>query len=61
MEKSRSGMEVRVRRGRCPDHGTVEATKEVPKIRFPFFLYGTLRLLSSFRPYSCPDCGAKVS
>jgi hypothetical protein len=61
METSESGNVIRHRPGHCPTHGAVDATKEVPKFRFPFLLYGGLRVLSSFQPYRCPQCGEKVS
>jgi hypothetical protein len=53
--------EIHIRTGRCPEHGHVEAVKEVPKVKFPFLITGPARGLAALRPYRCPDCGAKVS
>jgi hypothetical protein len=53
--------EVQTRTGRCATHGEVEATREVPRLRFPFVVFGPLRLLAQRRPFRCPDCGAAVS
>jgi hypothetical protein len=33
--------EVQTQTGRCATHGTVEATREVPKTGFPFVVYAT--------------------
>ena len=52
--------EVQTRTGTCPTHGAVEATREVPKVHFPFFVYAVRRLMASRRPYRCPSCGAAV-
>jgi hypothetical protein len=49
--------EVQVRPGRCPTHGTVEATRRVPKPQFPFLVYALRRALASRRPFLCPECG----
>jgi len=46
--------------GVCPTHGGVQATREVPKIRFPFIVYGAMRLFASGKPYLCPSCGQPV-
>ncbi|HLZ71142.1 MAG TPA: hypothetical protein VKV26_14670 [Dehalococcoidia bacterium] len=46
--------------GHCRAHGVVQATKQVPKIRFPFIVYGALRLWASRRPFTCPVCGETV-
>jgi ABC-2 type transport system permease protein len=53
--------ETRVRRGTCGTHGSVNGEKQVPKVKFPFFITGVARGLASLRPYRCPDCGAKLS
>jgi hypothetical protein len=45
----------------CPTHGTVEATREIPKPGFPFVVNAVRRSLASRRPYRCPTCGAAVS
>ena len=53
--------EVQTRSGRCATHGTVEATRDVPKPQFPFVLYAIRRLLATRRPFRCPTCGARVT
>jgi hypothetical protein len=49
-----------VRSGQCPTHGLVQATKPVPRVRFPFLVFGVLRLWAMQRPYRCPACGGRV-
>ena len=49
--------EVQTRSGQCPAHGTVEATRKVPKPHFPFVVFAIRRLLAGQRPYRCPTCG----
>jgi hypothetical protein len=53
--------ETQKRTGTCTIHGTVEATREMPKPGFPFFVYAVRRLIASRRPYRCPTCGASVT
>ncbi len=53
--------EIQTRTGSCPTHGEVQATREVPKLQFPYVVYGVLRLFAQRKPYRCPDCGAAVS
>jgi hypothetical protein len=53
--------EVQTRTGRCPTHGTVEATREVPRPHFPFVVYGVRRLLANRRPFRCPECGSSTT
>ena len=52
--------ELLVQPGQCPSHGVVQATKSVPRIRFPFLVFGVLRLWALQRPYRCPACGGRV-
>ena len=52
--------EVQTRTGRCATHGTVEATREVPKTGLPFVVYATWRAVAQRRPFRCPECGAAV-
>jgi len=52
--------EVQTRSGTCPTHGRVDATRELPRPSFPFFVYGIRRLLAQRRPFRCPTCGAPV-
>ncbi len=46
--------------GRCPDHGIVQETKDVPKVSFPFILYGIRWAKAAMAPARCPQCGAKL-
>lgn len=52
--------EVQTHAGRCATHGIVEATREVPEMEFPFFVYAIWRTVAQRRPYICPECGAVV-
>jgi hypothetical protein len=52
--------EIQTQTGRCATHGTVQATREIPKMGFPFIVYGALRAMAKRRPYLCPECGAAV-
>ena len=52
--------EVQTQAGRCATHGTVEATREVPKMGFPYVVYAILRAIAQRRPFLCPECGAAV-
>jgi hypothetical protein len=46
--------------GRCAAHGTVQATREIPKMGFPFIVFGPRRAIAKRRPFRCPQCGAAV-
>jgi hypothetical protein len=50
----------RVVSGRCPDHGIVQATKEIPTLSFPFVVYGVRRAKATFTAARCPQCGARL-
>jgi hypothetical protein len=52
--------EIQTRTGPCPTHGTVEATREIPKIGFPYIVYAVRRAVARRRPFRCPECGAAV-
>ncbi|MEV4264243.1 hypothetical protein [Kribbella sp. NPDC049584] len=52
--------EVQSAVGRCSKHGTVSATREIPKMAFPFFVYAIWRAIAQRRPFICPECGAAV-
>lgn len=47
--------------GRCPNHGIVQATKDVPAVSFPFVVYGVRRARAALAPARCPQCGAKLA
>ena len=51
---------VQTRAGRCATHGTVEATREVPEMGFPYVVYAILRAIAQRRPFLCPECGAAI-
>jgi hypothetical protein len=52
--------EVQSKSGQCSEHGTVEATREVPKLGFPYVFYATWRAIAQRRPFRCPECGTAV-
>ena len=52
--------EVQTQAGRCSTHGTVEATREVPTMGFPFVIYAIRRAVAQRRPFLCPECRAAV-
>jgi hypothetical protein len=41
----------------CPTHGVVEASREIPRLQFPFVYYGVKRWMAKRRPFLCPQCG----
>jgi hypothetical protein len=53
-------VEVEKRTGRCATHGLVEATREVPRLQFPYLVYGIRRQLARRRPFRCPTCRAEL-
>ena len=53
--------ETQTRAAVCPTHGTVEATRELPRPGFPFVINAVRRALAARRPYRCPTCGAVVT
>ena len=52
--------ETQTRTGTCPTHGTVEGTRELPRITFPPIITAVRRAIAKRRPYRCPECGAEV-
>jgi len=50
---------VQARPGRCADHGLVQATRPMPRLRFPFIITGVMRLVAMTGSYKCPQCGAR--
>jgi hypothetical protein len=53
--------QIETRAGTCPNHGTVQATRTVPRPSFPFVVYAVRRLLAARKPFRCPDCGSPVT
>jgi hypothetical protein len=53
--------EVETRTGRCATHGTVQATREIPGMGFPFIYYAVVRAMAKRRPFQCPECGQPVT
>ena len=49
--------EVETQPGHCATHGTVEATREIPAVGWPFIYYAIRRARARKRPFLCPDCG----
>jgi hypothetical protein len=52
--------EIQALTGKCAEHGTVRATREVPKMGFPFIVFAVWRAIARRRPFLCPECGAAV-
>lgn len=48
--------EVERRTGRCPTHGRVEGTREIPRIQFPFIVAWVMRSNAKRKPFHCPTC-----
>jgi hypothetical protein len=47
--------------GECLTHGTVDATRELPRVTFPPLITAAQRAIAMRRrPYRCPHCGAAV-
>ena len=53
--------EIQTQPGQCPTHGTVEATRELPRPYFPFIVYWIQRSIAKRRPFRCPECGESVT
>jgi hypothetical protein len=53
--------EVQTHTGSCTTHGTVEASREIPKMGFPPGWFAIARALAKRRPYLCPECHQPVS
>ena len=52
--------ETQTMTGRCDAHGEVAASRQMPKMQFPFVYYAVVRALAKRKPYRCPTCGAAV-
>jgi hypothetical protein len=53
--------EIETRTGHCAAHGTVEATREMPKMGWPFVYFAVVRAMARRRPFRCPTCGEPVT
>ena len=53
--------EVQTRQGTCPTHGSVQGTRQIPRITFPWLITAVVRAVAMRRPYLCPQCGEHVS
>ena len=48
--------------GQCATHGTVEATRQIPRITFPAIISAVSRTMAKRRrPFVCPTCGEPVT
>ena len=52
--------ETETQTGRCATHGTVQATRDIPKMGFPFIYYAIARSRAKRKPFLCPECGEAV-
>jgi hypothetical protein len=52
--------ETETQTGRCATHGTVQATRDIPKMEFPFIYYALVRSRARHKPFLCPECGTAV-
>jgi hypothetical protein len=52
--------EVQTQSGQCPTHGTVEATRDMPRSGFPWIYNSVRRKMAGRKPFVCPECGADV-
>jgi hypothetical protein len=53
--------EIETREGHCQAHGDVKATREIPKLGFPFIYFAIVRAMAKRRPFRCPECGEPVT
>lgn len=53
--------ETETKMGECSTHGVVEGRREIPRIAFPFIVFGVLRMLARRKPFACPTCGKSVT
>jgi hypothetical protein len=47
--------------GRCSEHGMAQGVREIPRPHFPFIVYLFERLLARRAPFTCPECGEKLT
>lgn len=53
--------QIETRTGRCDTHGTVEATRELPRIQFPWIVNSIRRSIAKRHPFRCPTCDEPVT
>jgi hypothetical protein len=53
--------ETQTETGTCETHGSVQATREIPGMGFPFIYFAIARAMAKRRPFQCPECGAAVT
>jgi hypothetical protein len=53
--------EVETRSGACPACWNVDATREIPKMGFPFIYFSVARAMARRRSFRCPECGQPVT
>jgi hypothetical protein len=53
--------DTETRAGHCESHGAVQATREIPRFRWPHAVSGVRRHVARRRPLHCPTCGAAVT
>ena len=54
--------ETQTTTGECATHGTVEATRQIPRITFPPIITSVRRAIAKRRrPYLCPTCREPVT
>ena len=58
---SSNAANVQTRPSTCENHGTVQGTRKMPRLLFPFIITGVLRLIAMTRPFRCPHCGATTT
>ena len=54
------GREVETQKGKCENHGTVDATRDIPTITFPWIVNAIRRSLAKRKPFVCPECEEPV-
>ena len=52
--------EIQTQTGHCATHGTVQATRDIPKMGFPFVYYAIVRSRAKRKPFLCPECAEAV-
>ena len=53
-------VETETQTEQCAIHGTVQATRDMPKMGFPYIYYALVRSRAKRKPFLCPECGEAV-